>query len=281
MGRTPGETTETESAASAEPAESDGRVRRRPDRRRRRGRRLPLNGVRPADRERLLDQLSRARRLGFLGAAPVDSQLARAEAFAMAAAAVDAAPPERALDLGSGGGLPGLVLAALWAESSWVLLDAGERRTAFLTEAVTELGWPDRVEVRRERAERAGHDPELRGRHDLVVARSFGPPAVTAECAAPLLTVGGWLLVSEPPDAADTAERWDDAGLDRLGLRRGPAVHDARGPASIQTLVQVEPCSGAISTAHRGAGQAAAVANERFTGNITTLNRCLTDAPAA
>ena len=48
------------------------------------------------------------------------------------------------------------------------------------------------------------------------LARSFGPPAATVECAAPLLRVGGVLVVSEPPDG--TGDRWSTEGLARLGL---------------------------------------------------------------
>ena len=49
---------------------------------------------------------------------------------------------------------------------------------------------------------------------DMVVARSFGPPPVLAECAAPLLKVGGWLLVSEPP----STEATDEELADELGM---------------------------------------------------------------
>ena len=179
--------------------------------------------------------LGRAQVFGFLGPGPVEAHLVHSEAFAAAAD-----PPDRALDLGAGGGVPGLVLAAVWPGSRWVLLDAGRRRTEFLDDAVAELGWSDRIVVRWDRAEIAGRDPELRGGCDLVVARSFGSPAVTAECAAPFLRVDGDLLVSEPP--APDATRWDDAGLARLGLRRGDATIDPTVPATIQTLRQTEPC---------------------------------------
>ncbi|MGH9118511.1 MAG: RsmG family class I SAM-dependent methyltransferase [Acidimicrobiales bacterium] len=180
--------------------------------------------------------LGRAQALGFLGPAPVEGHIVHAAAFAAAAY-----PPDLALDLGAGGGVPGLFLAAVWPETRWVLLDAGRRRTAFLRDAVIELGWSDRIVVHRDRAEVAGRDPGLRGRHDLVVARSFGPPPVTAECGAPFLRVGGRLLVSEPPGPTD-GTRWGDAGLARLGLRRGASIVDDDAPATIQTLIQAEPC---------------------------------------
>jgi 16S rRNA (guanine527-N7)-methyltransferase len=111
-------------------------------------------------------------------------------------------------------------------------VDAAERRCRFLEEAVAELELGARVRVVQGRAEVLGRDPSLRGTCDLVTARSFGPPAVTAECAAPFLAVGGVLLVSEPPAAAP---RWPDE-LATLGLVAGPRV------GGIQVLTQATPC---------------------------------------
>jgi 16S rRNA (guanine527-N7)-methyltransferase len=65
----------------------------------------------------------------------------------------------------------------------------------------------------------AGRDPDRRAAMGLVVSRSFGPPPVVAECAAPFLRVGGRLVVSEPPEAAD---RWPIEGLAALGLEPDP-----------------------------------------------------------
>jgi 16S rRNA (guanine527-N7)-methyltransferase len=172
------------------------------------------DGVVPAV-NRLDEVLERSRELGFLGPGPVARHVEHARGFARG---VDA-PPGRFLDLGSGGGVPGLVLAALWPDAEVTLLDAGERRCVFLNEAVEELGWSARARVVRARAEEAGHLPDLRGRLDLVVARGFGAPAVTAECGAPFLRVGGRLVVSEPPpDAGQQPQRWPEAGIAALGL---------------------------------------------------------------
>lgn len=161
--------------------------------------------------------LEESRRLGFLGPGPVEPHIEHAAAFADV---VDSTPA-RALDLGAGGGLPGLVLATRHGHTSWTFVDSQQRRTTFLQWAVEHLGIADRVEIVTERAETVGRQPRHRGRYDLVTARSFGPPAVTAECAAPLLDVGGHLVVSEPPDALE--DRWLAEGLARLGL--GPAEH--------------------------------------------------------
>jgi 16S rRNA (guanine527-N7)-methyltransferase len=181
--------------------------------------------------QRLVAVLERARELGFLGPGPIEAHLANAAAFAR----VCGTPPVRALDLGSGGGVPGLVLASSWAASTWVLLDAMVRRCAFLRGAVAELGLAERVRVIEDRAERTGREEAWRGTFDLVTARSFARPAVTAECAAPFLRVGGTLLVSEPPDEPD---RWEGVAL--LGLEDRGLVGDR--DTHIRVLAQVAPC---------------------------------------
>jgi 16S rRNA (guanine527-N7)-methyltransferase len=73
-----------------------------------------------------------------------------------------------------------------------------------------------------------------------VTARSFGRPAVTAECAAPLLKTGGWLLVSEPPsDERTEAPRWPPEPLLQLGL---VPEEQAREEFEYQVLRQREAC---------------------------------------
>ena len=184
--------------------------------------------------DRLLDVLHQARDLGFLGPGPVDAHVSHAAGFA---GVFGDKAPARVADLGSGGGVPGLVLAGLWPTARFALIDANERRTAFLAEAVVALGLSERVSIVRERAEIVGHDEAHRGRYDAVVARGFGPPPVTAECAAPLLRVGGRLVVSEPPDGDD---RWDADGLAVLGMR---ALGVERAEARYQVVLQGELCA--------------------------------------
>lgn len=184
--------------------------------------------------------LDRAQQLGFLGDGPVETQIAHALGYAAAHAQLTGAEegPESFLDLGSGGGLPGLVLAAHWPGTRVVLLDSNLRRTEMLSEAVASCGWASRVQVVRARAEVASRDPRWRGTQKLVVARSFGPPAVTAECSAALLEVGGHLIVSEPPEPGGS-DRWPPAGLALVGSAPALSVDQ---PFRYQVLRQVELC---------------------------------------
>jgi len=188
-----------------------------------------------ADLEAVFDE---ARRLGFVGGSSSVPHLRHAEAFVASIERLGGV--DVGLDLGSGGGLPGLVLADRWPDSRWYLVDASQRRAEFLSDAVVALGWTDRVEARRGRAETLARQPELRGQVGVVTARAFGPPAVTAECGSGFLRVGGHLLVSEPPTAEPS--RWSVPGLAELGL-----IEDATGTvrgeeAHVQALRQDHPC---------------------------------------
>lgn len=180
-------------------------------------------------------QVEAAQRLGFFGPRPVDEQIAHAIAFAELLEAHALGPCEF-LDLGSGGGLPGLVLAVRWPGVQGTLLDASVRRTAFLRTAVLELGIENRISVAEGRAELLGRDAALRAAFPLVVARSFAAPAVTAEIGGAFVRVGGALVVSEPQEGGD---RWLPDGLARVCLA-APVVHHGAG-AQVAVLVRTAP----------------------------------------
>ena len=153
------------------------------------------------------EALARSAELGFLGGMAVDDQIDHALGFVSAFESVVKDGPRAVIDLGSGGGVPGLILLSCWPESHIVLLDGNERRTEFLVAESAARTTGGTVEVIRGRAEEAARLPRLRQQFDLVSSRSFGPPAVAAECGAPFLTVGGLMVVSEPPGRSGE-ERW-------------------------------------------------------------------------
>lgn len=185
----------------------------------------------------LLDVVEQAQQQGFVGGGPVEQAVEHARGFT--GGVVQA--PERLLDLGSGGGLPGLVLAGEWPAAAVTLLDSNRRRCDFLREAVARLGYADQVGVVEARAEDAGRRDDLRGTYDVVTARGFGGPGVTAECAAPFLRVGGQLLVSEPPvgGTGTDAGRWPADGVAVLGL---VGTGSWTTPYHYRSLLQVRPC---------------------------------------
>lgn len=164
--------------------------------------------------------LERSRAAGFLGPGPVQDHIVHSRHF------LDLIPHGASVvDLGTGGGVPGLVVAVERSDVTVVMVDASERRTEFLDRSVRELELEGRVSVERGRAEVLARRDDLRGCADVVVARSFGPPGVTAECAVGFLRgPGSSLVVSEPPPSSaedSAAQRWPVDGLSELGFGHG------------------------------------------------------------
>jgi 16S rRNA (guanine527-N7)-methyltransferase len=103
-------------------------------------------------------------------------------------------PEGTAVDVGSGAGLPGLVLAIAAPRRPWRLLEPRGRRAAFLEEVVRELGLAN-VQVSPITAEEAASDPALRGAHVLAVARALAPPHKSFGLLRPLLSSLGIAVV--------------------------------------------------------------------------------------
>jgi 16S rRNA (guanine527-N7)-methyltransferase len=117
------------------------------------------------------------------------------------------------VDLGSGAGLPGIVLAMLLPDSEVVLLEPMLRRAAFLEECVAELGLGN-ARVVRARAEQMAGKLAM----DVVAARAVAPLDRLAALAVGLLNPGGTVLAVKGAKAS--AEVRDaKAALARLGLR--------------------------------------------------------------
>jgi 16S rRNA (guanine527-N7)-methyltransferase len=145
---------------------------------------------------------------------------------------VDAAGADRAIDLGSGGGVPALPLALARPDVEWVMVDSVGKKSAILAEFVAALGLRNAT-VLAERAEALGRDAAHRERYALVTARACAPLPVLAELALPLVRAGGRLLAWKGPltDGDEEVLRGRVA-IGQLGggrLRIEPAGHPALG----------------------------------------------------
>jgi 16S rRNA (guanine527-N7)-methyltransferase len=132
------------------------------------------------------------------------------------AAVAELIPPNvSVLDVGSGAGLPGLVLAVARPDLLVTLVEPLARRTAFLEEAVDTLGLTAAVRVFRGQAEEAAAGPEaMHG--DVVTARAVAPLDRLAGWCLPLAVPGGRLLALKGASAAEEINEHAGA-VHRLG----------------------------------------------------------------
>jgi len=149
--------------------------------------------------------------------------------------------PLRVIDVGSGGGLPGLPLKIARPELRLTLLEANHRKAAFLVQAAARLGL-EGVEVLAERAEDAGRDPLHREAYDVAVARALAALPVLAELCLPLVAVGGRLLAMKTDAAAEA--RAAEGVIRRLGgelVEVGAAASAARSLGQVVVVAKVAP----------------------------------------
>lgn len=152
----------------------------------------------------------------------------------------------RILDLGSGAGLPGMVLALVDPEREWVLLDSNAKKTRFLTQIVIELH-PGNVEVVQARAEAYAPARPF----TTVIARALAPLSTVFRLARPLCAAEGRILAMKGV--------YPEAELAELGPNRphnrpysnGARVHRLQVPglAGERHLVQIDlPSPGAVES---------------------------------
>lgn len=146
--------------------------------------------------------------------------------IAECAAVADLLPTDGAwLDLGTGGGLPGLVLAVARPAMTWTLVDATRKKAAAVAEFIAALELHN-ARVVAGRAETLGRAPEHRGAYGGVVARAVAPLNVLAELARGFLMDGGLLLAMKGPQWQDEVE----AAANALRVLRLDVVQSQRLP---------------------------------------------------
>ena len=142
------------------------------------------------------------------------------------AGALDIMPGSAWVDVGTGGGLPGLVLALVRPESCWVLIDATAKKVEEVRSSATALELRN-VEVLHGRAETLARDPELRGRFDGAITRAVGPLPVVMELTRGFVRAGGTI-------AAVRGRRWAEELAAARPAARALRVRDIHS-ASIST----------------------------------------------
>ena len=125
--------------------------------------------------------------------------------------------PERAIDVGSGGGVPAIPLAIAAPEVSWTLVESTGRKAEALQSFVETLQLAN-VEIIADRAETIGQAPRHRERYDLATARALAALPVLLELTLPLVRVQGIVVAWKGPlTSADDQIRQGRAAARSLG----------------------------------------------------------------
>lgn len=109
---------------------------------------------------------------------------------------------ETVIDIGTGGGFPGVPLAIISPDKHFVLADSLNKRLKVIDTLTSELGISNTKTVHG-RAEEMAKNSDFRQSFDLCVSRAVANMAVLAEYCLPFIKVGGYLLAYKGPDAED------------------------------------------------------------------------------
>lgn len=114
-------------------------------------------------------------------------------------------PGTQWMDLGTGGGLPGVILAAAFPTVSWTLIDARAKKIAQVAAFASRLGLANVVAVHA-RAEDLAGNPDARGGYDGVISRAVASLRDTIRLARPFVTTGEIIAIRGPGAAADARD---------------------------------------------------------------------------
>jgi 16S rRNA (guanine527-N7)-methyltransferase len=140
------------------------------------------------------------------------------------------------MDLGTGGGLPGLVLAICWPEVAWTLLDSTLKKIDAVRSFITELGL-DNAEAVWGRAEELAWERAHREQYDGAVSRAVARLPVVLELSRGFVREGGVVAAVKGVEAAEEVrEARSAAHLLGLGDIHTLEVSEAARPSTLVTM---------------------------------------------
>lgn len=156
------------------------------------------------------------------------------------------------IDVGTGGGFPGVPLAIVFPDIEFVLLDSTKKRLK-IVEQLCGICGINNIRVEHMRAEEAGHDPSFREQFDICVSRAVARLPVLCEYCLPLIKKGGKFLAYKGSGAGeelkDSKRAVSVLGGKYIGSVNSPFSDDER------SVILIEKISNTSEKYPRGGGK--------------------------
>ena len=125
----------------------------------------------------------------------------------------------RLLDIGTGGGFPGIPLKIMRPDQPMTLIDSVRKKITFVKSVIRELGLEE-IEALHARAEQLGCDAAYAAKFDVIVCRALADPRAVVRLALPLLTAKGCIVIYQGPGAGpqDSADLFQQNRTQRFEL---------------------------------------------------------------
>ena len=149
------------------------------------------------------------------------------------------------IDVGTGGGFPGLALAIALPGARLTLVDSVQRKIEAVRAMAAALGLEDRLEFCSDRIETLGRSKPWRGRYDWALARAVAPAPVVAEYLVPLLKPTGQALLYRGQWSSDDEQQLTAAAAllkARVSAVEGTELPAGRGQRHAISLSPIAPC---------------------------------------
>lgn len=173
-------------------------------------------------RDLLLDRNARTNLTAIRDPEGVDRRLVAESLRLLPALDGATASGDEVIDIGTGGGIPGMPLAIARPDLHWTLVDATAKKVAFLQDVIDDLTLTN-VVLYHGRIEELAHEPHLRARYSVLTARAVASLPALLELGLPMIRTGGTLLLPKGLDIVDEVS----AATQAAGILGGRIVsHD-------------------------------------------------------
>jgi len=149
-----------------------------------------------------------------------------------------ATPPKRMIDVGTGAGIPGIILAIMWPSTHVTLAESIAKKCKFLVHVAEKLELKN-VHIIAERAEVIGHNWDYRGQYDLSTARAVAELRTLVEYLLPLCAVNGVVYAPKGPNPEQEVADATKA-IKTLGGQLRDIVPIEAAPLEPRTMIRID-----------------------------------------